>query len=188
MTPPWWRPPAAGRGPRMRHGPKSAVLAEMFARRTGLAAGERELWWIDPQAAVAAEMGAAVNVSQGMALHQTHRGVALRDRLPKVARLFEAGVVVGSGGARHRAAHVPDHRRGGDGRRRRRTGRPDHRLGALSVAKTEAAIDALVEQHDPGALRRSRESASGHTVEFGSPPMWRAPPACGPGSMPPTPR
>ena len=72
---------------------KLAVLAEMFARRTGLAAGERELWWIDPQAAVAAEMGAAVNVSQGMALHQTHRGVALRDRLPKVAALFAAGLV-----------------------------------------------------------------------------------------------
>ena len=72
---------------------KLAVLAEMFARRTGLAAGERELWWVDPVAAVAAEMGAAVNVSQGMALHQTHRGVALRDRLPHVAALFEAGLV-----------------------------------------------------------------------------------------------
>ena len=72
---------------------KLAAMAEIFARRTGLAAGERELWWVDPQAAVAAEMAAAVNVSQGMALHQTHRGVALRDRLPAVAALFEAGVV-----------------------------------------------------------------------------------------------
>ena len=70
---------------------KVAVLAEMFARRTGLPAGDRELWWIDPQAAVAAEMGAAVNVSQGMALHQTHRGVALRDRLPKVADCSRPG-------------------------------------------------------------------------------------------------
>ena len=155
-------------------------------RRTGLAAGE--LWWIDPQAAVAAEMGAAVNVSQGMALHQTHRGVALRDRLPKVTRLFEAGVVsdlvvraivwrtyliTDAAAMAAVDAALAD----------RITG-----WGALSVAKTEAAIDALVEQHDPGALRRSRESASGRTVEFGSPPMWRAPPACGPGSMPPTPR
>jgi hypothetical protein len=53
---------------------KLAVMAEMFARRTGLPAGERELWWIDPQAAVAIEIGAAVTVSQGMALHQTRRG------------------------------------------------------------------------------------------------------------------
>ncbi len=54
---------------------------------------EREWWWLDPQAAVAAELSAAVNVSQGMALHETHRGVALRDRLPQVARPFEAGLV-----------------------------------------------------------------------------------------------
>ena len=62
---------------------KLAVMAEMFARRTGLPAGDRELWWVDPQAAVAAEMAAAVNISQGMALHQTHRGVALRTGCPQ---------------------------------------------------------------------------------------------------------
>jgi hypothetical protein len=70
---------------------KLAAMAEIFGPRTGLPAGDRELWWIDPEAAVAAEMAAAVNVSHGMALHQTHRGVALRDRLPKVAALFEPG-------------------------------------------------------------------------------------------------
>ena len=141
---------------------KLAVLAEMFARRTGLAAGDRELWWIDPEAAVAAEMGAAVNVSQGMALHQTHRGVALRDRLPKVARAVRGGagqsdllvraivwrtyLITDASAMAAVDAALAD----------RITG-----WGALSVAKTEAAIDALVEQHDPGALRRSRESASG---------------------------
>ena len=31
---------------------KLAFMAELFARRTGLHAGERELWWVDPQAAV----------------------------------------------------------------------------------------------------------------------------------------
>ena len=30
---------------------KLAVMAEIFSRRTGLAAGQRELWWIDPDAA-----------------------------------------------------------------------------------------------------------------------------------------
>jgi Domain of unknown function (DUF222) len=67
---------------------KQAVMAEIFTRRTGLPAGERELWWVDPEAAVAAELAAALNVSRGLALHQTHRGVALRDRLPQVAALF----------------------------------------------------------------------------------------------------
>ena len=43
------------------------------------------------------------------------------------------------------------------------------RWGALSVKKTEDAIDALVDEHDPGALRRTTESASQETVQFGSP-------------------
>jgi hypothetical protein len=148
---------------------KLAVMAEIFARRTGLSAGERELWWIDPQAAVATEIGAAVNVSYGMALHQTHRGVALRDRLPTVAALFEAGLVsdllVRTIVWRtylitdEEAMAAVDAALG-----ERITG-----WGALSVKKTEEAIDALVDQHDPAALRRSRESASSPTVEFGSP-------------------
>jgi hypothetical protein len=70
-----------------------AVMAELFARLTGLPADERAPWWIDPQAAVAAELAVAVNVSHGLAVHRTHRGVALRDRLPRVAELFEAGLI-----------------------------------------------------------------------------------------------
>ena len=144
---------------------KLAVFAEMFARRTGLPAGERELWWVDPQAAVAAEMAAAVNVSQGMALHQTHRGVAVRDRLPQVAALFEQGLVSDLlvRAIVWRTYLIDDEKA---------MAKVDAALaaritgwGALSVAKTEAAIDALVEEHDPSALRRSRESASGRTVE-----------------------
>ncbi|HEX3547675.1 MAG TPA: DUF222 domain-containing protein, partial [Mycobacterium sp.] len=55
---------------------KLAVMAEIFSRRTGLRPDERELWWIDPEAAVSAELAAAQNISRGMALAQTHRGVA----------------------------------------------------------------------------------------------------------------
>src|SRR5690349_18357849 len=73
---------------------KLAVMAEIFTRRTELAtAAEREDWWVDPDAAVAAELSAALTVSTGMALHQTNRGVALRDRLPAVAAVFEQGLV-----------------------------------------------------------------------------------------------
>ena len=148
---------------------KLAVMAELFARRTGLPAAERELWWIDPQAAVAAEMSAAVNVSQGMALHQTHRGVALRDRLPNVAALFAAGLVsdllVRTIVWRTYLITEQEPMAAVDAALAERiTG-----WGALSAAKTEAAIDALVEQYDPAALRRARESTSGPTVEFGSP-------------------
>jgi hypothetical protein len=148
---------------------KLAVMAELFARRTGLGAGARELWWIDPQAAVTAEIGCAVNVSSSMALHQTHRGVALRDRLPRVAALFEAGLIneVLVRAIVWRTYLITDEQAMaavdaalGD----RITG-----WGALSITKTEASIDALVDEHDPAALRRCRESAAKPTVEFGSP-------------------
>ena len=43
------------------------------------------------------------------------------------------------------------------------------RWGALSITKTEQAIDALVDEFDPGALRRSRDAMQQRTVEFGSP-------------------
>jgi hypothetical protein len=43
----------------------------------------------------------------------------------------------------------------------------------LSIAKTEAAIDALVDEHDPGALRRSRHTRCGRDVSFGAPPEPR---------------
>jgi Domain of unknown function (DUF222) len=167
---------------------KLAVLAEMFARRTGLAAGERELWWIDPQGAVAAEMGAAVNVSQGMALHQTHRGVALRDRLPKVTRLFEAGVV-------------------SDLVVRAIVWRTYLITDAAAMAAVDAALADRItgwgrcqsprprppSMHSSNSMTRARCAARGsrHQVTPWSsapPPNLRALPACGPGSMPPTPR
>ena len=139
---------------------KLAVMAEIFSRRTRLDAGERELWWIDPDAAVAAELAAALNVSAGMALHQTHRGIALRDRLPNVAALFEAGVIsdllVRTIVSRTYLIDDADAMAAVDAALAERV----VRWGALSVKKTEDAIDALVDEHDPGALRRATESAA----------------------------
>ncbi len=43
------------------------------------------------------------------------------------------------------------------------------RWGALSVKKTEESIDALVEEHDPGAVRRASQAVMNETVAFGSP-------------------
>ncbi len=148
---------------------KLAVMAEIFSRRTGLAEEERELWWIDPDAAVATELAAALNVSTGMALHQTHRGVALRDRLPKVAALFEAGLIsdllVRTIVSRTYLIDDAEAMAKVDAELAERV----TRWGALSVKKTEAAIDALVDKHDPGALRRVTAAATGETVQFGSP-------------------
>jgi hypothetical protein len=149
---------------------KLAVMAEIFARRTGLpTAAERELWWIDPEAAVSCELAAAVNVSQGMALHQTHRGVALRDRLPRVAALFEAGLVsdllVRTIVSRTYLIDDEAAMANVDAALAQRI----TRWGALSAKKTEESIDNLIDNFDPGAVRRAQEAASGETVQFGSP-------------------
>jgi hypothetical protein len=148
---------------------KQAVMAEIFARRTGLDANERELWWVDPEAAVAAELAAALNVSACMALHQTHRGVALRDRLPNVAALFEAGLIsdllVRAIVWRTYLIDDPEAMANVDASIAEQV----VAWGPLSVAKTEQAIDALVERFDPGALRRSRGSSQYRDVSFGSP-------------------
>ncbi|GFH00042.1 DUF222 domain-containing protein [Mycolicibacterium hippocampi] len=72
---------------------KLSVMAEIFTRRTDLPPGDRESWWLDPEAAVVAELAAAQNITRSLASHQAHRGVALRDRLPKVAALFDAGLI-----------------------------------------------------------------------------------------------
>jgi uncharacterized protein DUF222 len=148
---------------------KLAAMAELFGRRTGCAdAAERDTWWLDPDAAVAAEIGAAAGVSQGLAMSQTHRGVALRDRLPAVAALFAAGAIsdllVRTIVWRTALVESPTAMAALD----RRLAQRVSRWGALSEKKTEAAIDHLVDQIDPGALRRSR-AGSQRDVQFGSP-------------------
>jgi hypothetical protein len=148
---------------------KLAVMAELFARRAGLAAGERQDWWVDPQAAVGAELGATQNISTWMALAQAHRGVVLGDRLPKIAALFEGGLIseVLVRAIEYRTALVTDPEA---------IARVDALLaeqvsawGPLSIRKTEQAIDAIVDRVDPGALRRSRKATCDRDVQFGSP-------------------
>ncbi|PQP55194.1 DUF222 domain-containing protein, partial [Mycolicibacterium austroafricanum] len=63
---------------------KLAVMAELFIRRTTLAPQDRLDWWVDPEAAVTAELAAAHHITQGLATHQAYRAVVLRDRLPKI--------------------------------------------------------------------------------------------------------
>ncbi|MBW8712441.1 MAG: DUF222 domain-containing protein, partial [Mycobacterium sp.] len=126
-------------------------------------------WWVDPEAAVGAELGAAQHISTWMALAQAHRGVVLADRLPKVAALFEAGLISEAlvRTTEYRTALVTDPHA---------IEQVDALLaeqvmawGPLSMRKTEQAIDAIVDQVDPAALRRSRKTSCHRDVQFGSP-------------------
>ncbi|WP_102144118.1 HNH endonuclease signature motif containing protein [Mycobacterium hubeiense] len=149
---------------------KQAVMAELFCRRTKCAsAQERHDWWIDPEWSVGAELGAAQGISQGLALGQAHRGVALRERLPKVAELFAAGeitdLLVRTIVYRTHLIENPEALAAVDALLADQV----KRWGPLSQKKTEHAIDALIDQVDPGALRQTRRLDRQRWLEFGTP-------------------
>ncbi|VEG52095.1 protein of uncharacterised function DUF222/HNH endonuclease [Mycolicibacterium aurum] len=148
---------------------KLAVMAEIFVRRTRLPAADRENWWVDPDAAVSAELAAAQHITSGLALHQTHRGVALRDRLPHVADLFLRGLIsdtlVRIIVTRTYLITDPDLVAAVDAD----LAAEITSWGPMSQKKTVTAIDALVERHDPNGLRITCDSAATRDVQFGSP-------------------
>jgi hypothetical protein len=148
---------------------KLAVMAEIFVRRTDLSAEDRDHWWVDPEAAVSAELAAAQNITQSLALHQTHRGVALRDRLPHVAELFFQGLIsemlVRTIVTRTYLITEPALIAAVDAD----LAADIATWGPLSQKKTILAVDALVERHDPHGLRTSCDSNANRDVHFGSP-------------------
>ena len=71
-----------------------AATADMLvARWAADGSAEREQWCLDNWDAVAAEVAAAQNVSQGVACHQLMVAMALRERLPRVAEVFATGAI-----------------------------------------------------------------------------------------------
>jgi len=145
-----------------------AAIAELVRRRAD-GPTDWAQWSCDNWDAMAAEVAAALHVSHGMASGQMYLSVALRDRLPKVAALFVEGML----SARLVAAIVwrtdliqdeaalalVDTTLAEEA-----TG-----FGPLSVAKTEHAIDAIVDRYDPAALRRTRAAARGREVVIDAP-------------------
>jgi hypothetical protein len=140
-----------------------AAIAELVRRR---ADGPTDYahWSCDNWDAVAAEVAAAQGISHGMASGQMYLGVALRDRLPRVAALFAAGTI----SARLASAIVwhtdlikdPQTLRLVD----TTLAADAARFGPMSVNKTAQTIDAVVDRYDPAALRRIRAGARGRDV------------------------
>ena len=135
---------------------------------SGLAAdgsAEREQWCLDNWDTVAAHIGAAQNVSAGVASHQLWVAQALRERLPRVAEVFSTGAIT----YRMVCAMVARTKLIVDGAA---LAKVDAELaahvtgwGSLSGAKTQTAIDYWVDRYDPGALRRSASKSRDRHVE-----------------------
>lgn len=141
-----------------------AAIGELVARRTSGDGFDRSRWSCDNWDGAAAEVAAAEQISHGLASSQMYLASALRDRIPRVAALFLSGRIsarLASAIAWHTTlirdpgvlvlvdADLADLATS---------------LGPLSVAKTAAAIDALIERHDPAAVRRMRDRARGREL------------------------
>ncbi|BAX94829.1 HNH endonuclease signature motif containing protein [Mycobacterium shigaense] len=68
------------------------AIGELFGYRFSRCADNEE-WAIDTVVAVAAEVGAALRISQGQGLIRVHLARALRERLPMVGVVFAAGEI-----------------------------------------------------------------------------------------------
>src|SRR5581483_10194179 len=66
------------------------AMGELFAYRLSQSAETQE-WAIDTMEAVAAEVGAGLRISQGLAASRLRYARAMREQLPKVAAVFVAG-------------------------------------------------------------------------------------------------
>jgi Domain of unknown function (DUF222) len=145
-----------------------AAIAELYERRQiPVEDGKgRELWRIDPWEAVAAEVAAAQGITAAAAGAQLHNAICLHDRLPKVAALFATGAIsyrtVRMIVARTFLALEPDVLVAIDAE----LAETLTTWGALSFAKTEQAIDALVERHDPAARRRTETAIRSRYVDI----------------------
>jgi hypothetical protein len=67
-----------------------AAIGELFAYRL-TRCSDTEDWTVDTEAAVSAEVAAALRMSQGLAASQLRYARAMRERLPKLADVFKAG-------------------------------------------------------------------------------------------------
>ncbi|HYJ57532.1 MAG TPA: DUF222 domain-containing protein, partial [Mycobacterium sp.] len=142
---------------------EAAVAARRFAaiaelvHRSVEEDDERGGWAFDPWDNTAARLAAALGVGRRRASGQMRVAVALRDRLPRVAALFVAGVLSARlvSEITWRTQLVEDHELSAviD------TAIADAALGwgPLSELQLGRAIDAVIERHDPGAVRRSKD-------------------------------
>ncbi|MGV0646782.1 DUF222 domain-containing protein, partial [Mycolicibacterium sp. XJ2546] len=146
-----------------------AAIGELAARADAPELDECQQWVVDLWACAAAEIAAAMGISHRKASGQMRIGLALRERLPKLAARFSAGeisakLVATISWRTHLVVDAELMARIDDAVAERAVS-----WGALSEERLELAIDAIVETHDPDARRRFHEAARKCDVRFGKP-------------------
>jgi hypothetical protein len=146
-----------------------AAIAELTDRRGATEqAAERQFWACDAWDSAAAEIAAASGVSARVASNHMHQGLALRHRLPQIAKLMTEGTVSArlANTIIWRTQLIEDpevlDRVESD------LAQVAASFGPMSVTKLENVIDAAITVHDPAATRREHTAAKGCDVEFGN--------------------
>ncbi|WP_173010277.1 DUF222 domain-containing protein [Mycolicibacterium sp. P9-64] len=147
---------------------RMAAIAELTHRRcTSEQAVQRELWACDGWDSAAAEIAAASGISPRAASTQMCQALALRHRLPQIAKLVANGTLAAplahTMSWRTRLIEDPDIMAAVDADLAAIAGS----LGPLSVTKVENAIDAAILIHDPAAVLRFHTAARSCDVKFG---------------------
>ncbi len=142
------------------------AMGELFAYRLSRCA-ETEEWAVDTMEAVAAEVAAELGVSQAMAVSRLRYARAMRERLPRVGAVFEAG------GIDYRTfttivfrTDLIDDREvlaGVDGQLAANV----ERWPAMTQARLGAQVDKIVAIADRDAVRRRKERQRDRDVWIG---------------------
>ncbi|MGV0871647.1 DUF222 domain-containing protein [Mycolicibacterium sp. XJ879] len=146
-----------------------AAIGELAARASEPEDEERQRWVVDLWNCAAAEVAAAMGISRYRAGQEMAIGLALRDRLPKVAALFSEGMisakVISTITWRTHLVLGTEPLARVDAEIAQRAAS----WGALGQERLELAVDAVVETHDPDAQRRFHEAARRRDVQVGKP-------------------
>jgi hypothetical protein len=141
------------------------AIGELFAYRLSRCS-ENEDWAIDTMAAVAAEVGAALRISQALAGSRVHYARAMRERLPRVGEVFQAGQIdfrlFATIVYRTDLITDPDVLAAVDAALAASVGR----WPSLTRSRLAGAIDKIVARADADALRRRRQERPERQVEF----------------------
>ncbi|WP_319449571.1 MULTISPECIES: DUF222 domain-containing protein [unclassified Mycobacterium] len=143
-----------------------AAMADMLAAAYAAdGSAERDQWHLDNWAAVCAQIGAAHQVTSGVASGLLMDAVTLRERLPQVGALFAEGLIsyrlVHAICTRTTLVRDPDALRALDAELATEL---RHR-GAMSVCEAERTIDTLVLKHDPHAVRRTQSTSRACSID-----------------------
>ncbi|ETW24359.1 HNH endonuclease signature motif containing protein [Mycobacterium gastri] len=147
---------AAGRAENRAAAAQLSAIGELFAYRLSRCS-ETEDWAIDTMEAVAAEVGAALRISQGLAASRLRYARVMRERLPQVGEVFKAGDIDFRAfqTMAYRTELIED---------RQALAAVDAQLAALvprcpslSRGRLGAQVDKIVANADADAVRRRKE-------------------------------